>query len=170
MKLENLRRALSPLVNRIMAMVGRGTVSVVDDSRKLATVQIKAARGEILQGAEFWQSYGFKSVPPIGSECVFVAVGGKRDHVHALHVVDRTERPKGGAEGDVVVYRTTGELLELLASGGKLSSPTKVELEVGSSLVEVTPSAIELSAGGASIRIESGTVTITASGSTTVFS
>lgn len=141
MRPELWRRLTAPIVARLHGMVGRGVVKGTDGGKKLRTLQISARAGEVLEGAEHFEPLGFTAEPTTDAEVVFVAVGGVRDHVLALHVVDREARPTGLAPGDVTVYRAGG-----------------------TERIELTDGQIELRVGSTFIRVESGKVTISTPG------
>lgn len=99
-----VERLLAPLRRRVMLMIGRGVVRLVDDTRRRQRVQLEALSGEILDDVERWQQYGFTSHPPVGSEAVVLALGGMRQHAAAVVVEDAPHRLSGRPEGSVALY------------------------------------------------------------------
>lgn len=115
--LDELRRLLRPLANRIHNTVARAVVQLVDDGRKLQSLQVGALADEDIDGAEHHQPYGFSSVPLPGAEAVVVFPNGDRSHPLAVAVSDRRHRPTGGEPGEVTMYSHTGAKVTMLANG-----------------------------------------------------
>ena len=99
-----VERLLAPLRRRVMLMIGRGVVRLVDDTHRRQRVQVEALSGEILDDVERWQQYGFTSHPPVGSEAVVLALGGMRQHSAAVVVEDAPRRLYSRNEGSVSLY------------------------------------------------------------------
>lgn len=95
---------VAPLRRRVLLMVGRAVLALVDDSRKLQIVQVQGLARETLDGAERVQQYGFSSHPHPGAECVVLAVGGARQHPLVIAVDDRRYRVTGLARGETCLY------------------------------------------------------------------
>lgn len=115
--LDELRRLLTPIKNRVMNLVGRGVVKKVDDARKLQELQISALAGEVRDEVERFQQFGFTSVPEAGAETVVLFVGGNREHALAIAVDDRRYRLKNLGSGEVAVYNKTGAKIVMKANG-----------------------------------------------------
>ena len=69
------QRLSQPLRNRVALMIGRAVLKVVNDETPLQTVQVEALPGEIIDGAERFQMYGFTSHPLEGADALVLAVG-----------------------------------------------------------------------------------------------
>ena len=145
---REFERLSRPLRRRVMLMVGRAVLAVVDDGRRMQAVQVEGLAGEILDGAERMQNYGFTSHPHPGAEALLLAVGGMRQHPIVAAVDDRRHRPTGLAEGEVCLYTSedaadnphrvllkTGRKAHVLAAG-------EIRLECGSTVVAITPSGV----------------------------
>ena len=91
------------LRRRVLLMVGRAVLAVVDDATPLQTVQVEGLPGEIIDGAERFQLYGITSHPLKGADALILAVGGIRQHPVVL-IDDRRHRVKALAEGEVCIY------------------------------------------------------------------
>lgn len=94
-------------------IVSRGEVSMVQDGPKMQTNQIKLLDGELIDGAERAQQYGFTSHPQNGAECFVVFAGADRAHPIILSVDDRRYRVKSSKPGEVVIYTDEGDQIAL---------------------------------------------------------
>lgn len=132
------------LRRRVMLMVGRAVLSLVDDSTPLQTVQVEALSGEIIDGAERFQIYGFTSHPLEGADALVLSVGGVRQHPVIL-VDDRRHRVKGLAKGEVAVYTSEhgdGAQRHII----HMKSGREIEMRCGNSSIVMTPTSIALTA------------------------
>lgn len=102
-------RMLGPLRRRVRLMVSRAVISLVNDGGGLQLVQVKLLAGEVRDGVERLQNYGFTSVPLAGAEAGMVCVSGDRDHGLVLAVDDRRYRLKGLSNGEVAMYDDQGQ-------------------------------------------------------------
>ncbi|HEX7124677.1 MAG TPA: phage baseplate assembly protein V [Thermodesulfobacteriota bacterium] len=111
--LRAIRAVTDPLRRRILLMVSRAIVRVVDDSGGLQVVQVTALAGEVLDGVTRVQVYGLTSHPHSEAEGVLVCVGGTRSHGLLVTVDDRRYRPRGLAAGEVCLYTDEGDRIHL---------------------------------------------------------
>ena len=152
------RRLIRPIAARVKLMVGRAVLTVINDATKIQSVQIHALAGEILDNVERFQNYGFSGHPHPGAEAVLVSLGGMRQHPIVVAVDDRRYRPKGLAEGEVVIYTSedlddphriwlkSGRIVRIEA-GPDTSvelSPDRVLVEKGSTQIEVVGNAVNI--------------------------
>lgn len=112
-----LRKLLEPLRNRVMLMVARGVVRLVDDGKLLQALQVSFLPGEVRDRLERFGSYGFTSAPHPGAEAVAVFVGGNRDHGLVIAVDDRRYRLRALEEGEVALYDDLGSKVHLRRGG-----------------------------------------------------
>lgn len=129
--LQQLSHLLHPLGSRIANLVGRATVQLVDDRKKLQQIQIGALPGETIDAGEHHQPYGFSSVPLAGAEAVALFPSGDRGHPLVIAVSDRRHRPTGGQAGEVVLYTDEGDVVRL-GRGHIISLETTGEVRLGS--------------------------------------
>jgi len=115
--LNQLRHLLRPLTARAANAVARAVVQLVDDETKLQLLQLGVLAGEVVDGAEHHQAYGFASVPLAGAEAVVLFPGGDRAHPLVVSVSDRRHRPTGGEPGEVTVYNHAGARVILMDDG-----------------------------------------------------
>ena len=135
---------IAPLRRRVLLTVGRAVLQLVDDARKLQSVQVVALDGEVLDGAERFQQYGFTSHPHPQAECVVLAVGGIRQHPIVIAVDDRRYRLVGLEEGEVALYTDEDE------SGAEhritMKRGREIRLEAGPSSIAMTAAGITMTA------------------------
>ena len=126
-------RLIGPLRRRVLLMVGRAVLRVVDDSLKLQAVQVEGLPGEVLDGIERWQQYGFTSVPHPGAEAIIAALGGQRQHSVVLAVEDRRYRVMGLEQGEVCIYTDEDENDSTMVHRITLGRGRVMKLEAGGS-------------------------------------
>jgi phage baseplate assembly protein V len=108
-----IQKVLLPVSRRVRLMVGRGIIRLVDDAKKEQTVQLACLAGEVKDGLERYQEYGFTSVPHPGAEAILVSIGGNRDHAVVIATGDRRFRLKGLPGGEVSLYDDQGQRVHL---------------------------------------------------------
>lgn len=124
--IQNLRAFTRPIWRRVLLLLSRGVVRLVDDSEGLQTVQVDLLKGEVRDELERFQDYGFTSVPHAGAEVLAGFLGGSRDHGVILAAADRRYRVKGLATGEVAIYTDEGDVVhfkrgrEILVNAGGL--------------------------------------------------
>ncbi len=121
---------IAPLKRRVMLMVSRGVVSLVNDGLKLQGLQVELLAGEVADDVERFQEYGFTSVPASGAEVIALAVGGNRSHLVVIACDDRRYRPGGMVAGEVAVYAKFGSKIVLKASGDVEITPASGKVKV----------------------------------------
>ncbi|ENZ4812932.1 phage baseplate assembly protein V [Klebsiella pneumoniae] len=117
LKEANFGRSFAELGRRLRLMVDRALVRIVTDSLGRQNLQVQSLADETNDDVERFQNYGFSSVPPAGSEAIVVAVGGRRGGMVAIAVEDKGSRPRGGEEGDVILYHQEGHVIVLKKGG-----------------------------------------------------
>ncbi len=93
LKDANVSRSIAAMGRRLRLMVDRALVRIVTDSLGRQNLQVQSLADETNDDVERFQNYGFTSVPPVGSEAVVVAVGGRRGGLVAIAVEDKGSRP-----------------------------------------------------------------------------
>lgn len=131
--MEQLRRAIEPLQRKLRMMAGRAVLSLMSDA---FTAQVKALEGEVRDGAEVFQQYGFRSQPLAGAEGVLLSLAGSRDHTVILCLDDRRYTVMLAA-GECAMYDHLGKYIILKDDGSiEFKADTKVRMDVP--LLEVT--------------------------------
>src|SRR3970282_1648324 len=97
MHFARLNRLLEPIQRNVRRLIRRAVVHLVNDALGAQRLQVTLLAGELTDGVERMQEYGFSSVPVAGAEAAVLAIGGLRSHLVAIAVDDRRYRPKGGA-------------------------------------------------------------------------
>lgn len=108
-----IARLFEKHARRMRNIVSRGEVSMVQDGFKMQTNQIRLLDGELIDGAERAQQYGFTSHPQNGAECFVAFAGADRAHPIILSVDDRRYRIKSSKPGEVVIYTDEGDQIAL---------------------------------------------------------
>ncbi len=102
-------RMTGPLARRVRLMVARAVVTAIADAGKIQSAQVKLLDGEVRDGVEILQQYGFTSIPLGKPEGLYFSVGGDRDHGVMLNVADRQFRLANIAQGEVAIYTDEDE-------------------------------------------------------------
>ncbi|AJZ95425.1 phage assembly protein [Pseudomonas simiae] len=89
----------------------RGTLSLVDGLKKLQELQVKLLAGEIKDGMEHFEPYGFTANAHAGAEVLAGFFGGNRSHGVVICVADRRFRLQGLKSGEVALYTDEGDKL-----------------------------------------------------------
>lgn len=149
--IDTIRKLLAPLQRRIMLMVSRGVINMVNDTLGIQGVQVKLLDGEISEMERF-QDYGLTSVPPDKSEHVAVFIGGNRDHGVVIKCDNRKVRLKGLKKGEVAIYTDEGDNITL-----KRGHTIEVNATGAASKVIVNSMSVQL--GGPTVDPTDGVVT-----------
>lgn len=124
-----LQRSIQRVALRARLAIGRAVIGLVNDAAKLQAVQVQLRAGQVRDGAEHFQHYGFTSVPFPGAEGIGLAVGGSTDHLVVINIDDRRYRLKGLQSGEVALYDDQGQSI-LLGRNGKITVHATTELEL----------------------------------------
>jgi phage baseplate assembly protein V len=161
--MREIGKLLAPLQRRVRLMVSRGVLSLVDDAPRVQKVQVKLLAGEVRDGLERVQQYGFSSVPAAGSEAVVLFVSGNRDHGIVIGTENRAQRRTGLKEGEVALYTGAD------SNGGHrilLTQDRGVEIHGQDGLIKVKTLRIEAEEAvmiyAPAITLEADTVTVRA--------
>lgn len=92
-------------------MLARGTVVLVNATKKLQGLQVRLTAGELKDGAEHFEPYGFTSNPQPGAEVLAAFIGGDRSHAVVLVAADRRYRIQTMASGEVAIYTDEGDYI-----------------------------------------------------------
>lgn len=107
---------------RLLGMVRRAIVRLVDDSGAVQRVQVDARAGEAVPDVDHLQPYGLTGNPPVGARTLLLCVGAAFDHVVAL-VTGHVDRPRGLGPGDVTLYSGHASRLDLRSGGATVKGP-----------------------------------------------
>lgn len=127
--IRTVTKLIGPLKRRVLLMIGRGVLKLIDDAGGIQHVQLVALEGETLDRVERFQEYGFTSVPHPGAEAVLAAAGGDRGHGLVVGVEDRRYRLVGLAGGEVAIYDDLEQKVHLKRNGIHAYSPLNILLQ-----------------------------------------
>ena len=137
-----VERMMWPLKRRVLLMVGRAVLRLVDDAPGIQVVQVEAMKDEIIDGPERIQQYGMSSRPLPGAEAVVLSCGGVRQHSLVVAVDDRRHRVRGLEEGEVCLYTDEDAAdapMRILLGRGR-----RIVLSAGASRIEMSDAGINL--------------------------
>lgn len=130
MTIAELQRFIAPLQRRVMLMFGRGIVETVKDDGSFQKMQLSVFDGEVREGIEKMQHYGFSSRPKPGSDALIAFMSGNRDHGVVIATEDTRVRVKNLKDGEVVIYTDEGD--SIFFKRGKIikiTAQTKLEID-----------------------------------------
>lgn len=115
----------------IRTMIRRGTLTKVDDRGSQQLVEARGFGGETFEDCYRPQAHGISSVPPVGSEGLLLALGGRADRTLMLGFEHKDSRIKDQKPGWTSLYDDKGNVVSLVGSGGM-----KVKAKEGKITVE----------------------------------
>ncbi len=125
-----VKQAVAPLQNAIGGMLARAVVHLMKTDGALQVLQIEMLVGELKDGIEYVEPYGYTSTAPKdGREAVAAFIQGDRSNGIVLVVANRRYRLKGLKEGEVAIYDDTGQKIVLQRDSILVKSPTKVVID-----------------------------------------
>jgi len=104
MRIEDFKRLVKPLANKIFLLLGRAILKAVKNDQGTQKIQVVALDGETITNMERFQEYGFETFPKTDSEVAALFLNGNRDQGIAICVHDRRYRPKDLVEGETCFY------------------------------------------------------------------
>jgi len=93
----------------LLKLLVRGTVVLADSAKKMRTLQMRLTAGEVKDGLEHFEPYGFTSTPLAGAEGITAFLGGDRSHGVVLLVADRRYRIQTLKPGEVAIFTDEGD-------------------------------------------------------------
>jgi len=109
--------ALRLLWRRILLVIGRGRIALVDDSLPAQTVQVRLGKDEVKDGIPRAGEYGFVSHPPSGTDAIVIFVAGERTNGVVIATNNQTFRLRNLATGEVAIHDDKGRFVLLGAAG-----------------------------------------------------
>ena len=95
--------------NSLANVLARGVVALASSAGKLQSLQLRLLAGEVKDGVEHLEPYGFTSCPQSGAEALAGFIGGDRSHGVVIMVSDRRFRVQGLKPGEVAIYTDEGD-------------------------------------------------------------
>lgn len=135
-----INKLLDPLRRRMRLMIGRAVLAAAaDDGKGIQLVQVKLLDGEVADGVERMQNYGYTSVPLAGAEGVMACVSGDRNHGIVVVMDDRRYRLKNLQPGEVALYTDEGDTI-VMKRGRKIEVTAGAEITATAPVVKVEAS------------------------------
>lgn len=137
--MRSLHKLLAPLRQRIAFLFARGVVHITNSDTALQTLQVELLKGEMLDGIEHIEPYGFTSNPHLGGEVIAASLAGNRKHSVVLVASDRRYRKKNLVAGEVAIYTDEGDYI-LLSRGRIVQVVAGTRVRVTAPDVEIVAS------------------------------
>ncbi len=96
-----------------MNMLTRGVVALANSAGKIQRLQMRLTHGELKDGMEHLEPYGFTSCPHEGAEGLAAFLGGDRSHGVVVVVTDRRHRFQNLKSGEVAIFTDEGDFIHL---------------------------------------------------------
>jgi phage baseplate assembly protein V len=145
MNLKTIEHFFNKITIKLNSIFDRGTITLIDDTKKIQSAQAKFNGDEILDGLERFQEYGFTSKPHPGAEGIAVFPGGKRSNGIVIKVDDRRYRLKGLEDGEVAIFTDEGDKI-VLKRGNKIEVTTHEYIVNASTKIKFTTPLFEVEA------------------------
>lgn len=117
MSMHAFNRMLAPIKRRVQLILSRGVGRLSNSGTELQELQVELLSGEVLDGVEHFEPYGYTSNPHAGFEPIAASMAGKRSHTVCIVAADRRYRLKGLANGEVALYDDIGHQVHLTRTG-----------------------------------------------------
>ena len=149
--LAGLGRWIQPLKRRVLLMVARGVLDLLDEQNGKLLAQVKLLDQQVRARLEVLQHYGFASRPLAGAELAVMFVGGNRHHGLVIASDDKRYRLRGMAGGEVALYTDEGDVVHL-KRGGEIHIEARTRVRIDSPRLECTGEIIDrIDSGGRSM-------------------
>ncbi|MEE8218973.1 MAG: phage baseplate assembly protein [Vicinamibacteria bacterium] len=167
---ESFRRALA---RRFAGIAGRLMVTKVTPATSSSPLRVSGTtfKGDTAEDLAAFQQWGFASVPKIGSESIYLQIGGSESHLVLIGEADPRSIP-GLVEGEVALW-TDEDILIHLKRGPELVISAAGPIGItasgsGDVTVEASGSGgVAVIAGGA-VTVDGTDITVTATGTLTL--
>lgn len=146
----------------LRGLLGRGVVESVDDTPMMRTVQAEFLPGDVQEGLEHFEPYGFTSRVKEGAEAIGAFFNGDRSHGVVLVTADRRFRLHV-EEGEVAVFDDKGQKVVLKRDGILVETPKNLTATVGGNAVATVKGTTTLKSGAVTIDAPSVHITGTLS-------
>lgn len=142
----------------LRGLLGRGVVESVDDTPMMRTVQAEFLPGDVREGLEHFEPYGFTSRVKKGAEAIGAFFNGDRSHGVVLVTADRRFRLHV-EEGEVAVFDDQGQKVVLKRDGILVETPKNLTATVGGNAVATVSGTTTLKSGAVTIDAPSVHIT-----------
>lgn len=142
----------------LRGLLGRGVVESVDDTPMMRTVQAEFLPGDVREGLEHFEPYGFTSRVKEGAEAIGAFFNGDRSHGVVLVTADRRFRLHV-EEGEVAVFDDQGQKVVLKRDGILVETPKNLTATVGGNALATVSGTTTLKSGAVTIDAPSVHIT-----------
>ena len=146
------------LLTLLRGLLGRGVVESVDDTPMMRTIQAEFLPGDVREGIEHFEPYGFTSRVKQGAEAIGAFFNGDRSHGVVLVTADRRFRLHV-EEGEVAVFDDQGQKVVLKRDGILVETPKNLTATVGGNAVATVSGTTTLKSGAVTIDAPSVHIT-----------
>jgi phage baseplate assembly protein V len=108
---------LNRLARRILLLMARGAIALVDDTKSVQTLQVRLNALELIPDVPRYAEYGFTSNPPDGTQALIAFKNGDRNDGFVIATSNAKYRMTGLASGEVAIHDSRGQSVYLTASG-----------------------------------------------------
>lgn len=113
----SLLAAVERVYRRVLLSLGRGRITLADDSGSVQTVQAQISASEVYDNTPRVAEYGFTSLPPSGSDAVLVFIGGDRSNGVVVGTNHQASRLKNLQTGEVAIFDDQGQSVWIKRGG-----------------------------------------------------
>lgn len=146
---------------RVLLLVGRGRVTLVDDSGAVQFMQARLDSSSLKDGIPRLAEYGFQSNPPVGSDVTVLFMAGNRSDGVVIACGHQTYRMRGLADGEVAISDDKGQHVYLSAAGIRVQGNNlPIQVDTMSS-VTVNAASAKVSCSG-DIELDAATLHVNA--------
>lgn len=107
-----LRDSITPITRKLRRLVNRALLRRVSYAGKQRLLQIQGEGGQLLQGIEHLEPFGFTSHPLAGAEPIALALNGNGSHTIVILVNDQRYRLVL-EEGEAAIYNHHGDKVHI---------------------------------------------------------
>ena len=133
------RTGINAILSRVKLLVGRGKLNTVSDAGNRQRLQFSSFKNETRGDVERVQNFGFTSNPLNGSDVLFVAIGGSRDHPVAIVVDDPRCRKHNLEPGESAMYNAFEHYIHIKNDGTIEVSAVKLLVKASEKVRFETP-------------------------------
>jgi phage baseplate assembly protein V len=120
-------QAIASVARKAALGVARAVLTLIEDAHALQLLQAQSDMGDVWNGIQRFQEYGFTSVPLPGAEAIIVCLHGLRSNGVAIATDDRRYRIQNLPGGAVAIYDAAGTTWVLNNDGtATVTAPVKI--------------------------------------------
>ncbi len=128
--------ALERLCRRVQLMVGRGRLTIVDDSQAAQLLQVRTSAAGLSDKVPRLAEYGFQSHPPAGADAVLLFLAGNSSDGVVVATGHQQYRIRSLKAGEVAISDDKGQVVHLSETGIRINSGAlPVQIDAGGGLV-----------------------------------